>query len=56
MKQTLTGNLDQRNVLAHLHFVTDEDISRVQSLCPVTEIHGAKPVATYFERKKVFGM
>jgi len=23
--------------------------------CPVTEIHEAKPVATYFEGKKVFG-
>jgi len=24
--------------------------------CPVTEIHEAKPVATYFEGKKVFSM
>ena len=27
--QKITGNLDQRNVLAHLHFVTDEDIRRM---------------------------
>ena len=24
--------------------------------CPVTEIHNAKPVATYFEGKKVFSL
>ena len=24
--------------------------------CPVTEIHTAKPAATYFEGKKVFSM
>ena len=24
--------------------------------CPVTEIHEAKPAATYFEGKKVFSM
>ncbi len=24
--------------------------------CPVTEIHDAKPAATYFEGKKVFSM
>ena len=27
--EKITGNLDQRNVLAHLHFVTDEDIQRM---------------------------
>ena len=27
--EKITGNLDQRNVLAHLHFVTDEDIRRM---------------------------
>ena len=27
--EKITGNLDQRNVLAHLHFVTDEDICRM---------------------------
>ena len=27
--EKMTGNLDQRNVLAHLHFVTDEDIRRM---------------------------
>ena len=27
--EKITGNLDQRNVLAHLHFVTDEDIRRI---------------------------
>lgn len=29
--EKITGNLDQRNVLAHLHFVTDEDIRRMAS-------------------------
>lgn len=27
--EKITGNLDQRNVLAHLHFVTDEDVKRM---------------------------
>ena len=27
--EKITGNLDQRNVLAHLHFVTDEDVRRM---------------------------
>ena len=27
--EKITGNLDQRNVLAHLHYVTDEDIRRM---------------------------
>ena len=27
--EKITGNLDQRNVLAHLHFVTDEDCRRM---------------------------
>ena len=27
--EKMTGDLDQRNVLAHLHFVTDEDIRRM---------------------------
>ena len=27
--EKITGDLDQRNVLAHLHFVTDEDIRRM---------------------------
>jgi len=27
--EKITGDLDQRNVLAHLHFVTDEDIQRM---------------------------
>ena len=27
--EKITGNLDQRNVLAHLHFVTDEDIHKM---------------------------
>ncbi|MBR1511596.1 MAG: amidohydrolase [Acidaminococcaceae bacterium] len=27
--EKITGNLDQRNVLAHLHFVTEEDIRRM---------------------------
>ena len=29
--EKITGNMDQRNVLAHLHFVTDEDIRRMAS-------------------------
>ena len=27
--EKITGDMDQRNVLAHLHFVTDEDIRRM---------------------------
>ena len=27
--EKITGDKDQRNVLAHLHFVTDEDIRRM---------------------------
>ena len=27
--EKITGNMDQRNVLAHLHFVTDEDVKRM---------------------------
>ncbi len=27
--EKITGDLDQRNVLAHLHFVTDEDVKRM---------------------------
>ena len=27
--EKITGDMDQRNVLAHLHFVTDEDINRM---------------------------
>ncbi len=27
--EKITGNMDQRNILAHLHFVTDEDIRRM---------------------------
>lgn len=29
--EKITGDMDQRNVLAHLHFVTDEDIRRMAS-------------------------
>ncbi len=29
--EKITGDMDQRNVLAHLHFVTDEDIRRMGS-------------------------
>ena len=29
--EKMTGNLNQRNVLAHLHFVTDEDVRRMSA-------------------------
>ena len=29
--EKITGDMDQRNVLAHLHFVTDEDVRRMGS-------------------------
>jgi len=29
--EKITGDMDQRNILAHLHFVTDEDIRRMAS-------------------------
>ena len=46
--EKITGNFDQRNVLAHLHFVTPEDIRRMASTGSVpavppmwtAEIHG----------------
>ena len=42
--QELTGDKDQQNVLAHLNFVTDEDIRRMAETRSQPEAHG-KPAA-----------
>ena len=36
--EKITGNLDQRNVLAHLHFVTDEDVRRMGATASVPAV------------------
>ena len=36
--EKITGNMDQRNVLSHLHFVTDEDIRRMGSTNSVAAV------------------
>lgn len=48
--EKITGNLDQRNVLAHLHFVTDEDIQRMaetNSVAAVAPLWTPKESGTY---------
>jgi predicted amidohydrolase YtcJ len=48
--EKITGDLDQRNVLAHLHFVTDEDIRRMAatgSLPAVPPLWTGKEPGTY---------
>lgn len=48
--EKITGNLDQRNVLAHLHFVTDEDIRRMgstNSVAAVPPLWTPKEAGTY---------
>ena len=48
--EKITGNMDQRNVLAHLHFVTDEDIRRMgatKSIPAVPPLWTPKEKGTY---------
>lgn len=48
--EKITGNMDQRNVLAHLHFVTDEDIRRMgstNSVAAVPPLWTPKEAGTY---------
>ena len=48
--EKITGNMDQRNVLAHLHFVTDEDIRRMgstNSVAAVPPLWTPKELGTY---------
>lgn len=48
--EKITGNKDQRNVLAHLHFVTDEDIRRMgatNSIPAVPPLWSPKEPGTY---------
>jgi len=47
--EKITGNLDQRNVLAHLHFVTDEDVKRMAAT-------GSVPAVAPLWTPKVPGM
>ena len=55
--EKITGDLDQRNVLAHLHFVTDEDIRRMAatgSIPAVAPLWAAKD-AVYEQECKYVG-
>ena len=36
--EKITGNMDQRNVMAHLQYVTDEDIRRMGETCTVPAV------------------
>ena len=52
--EKITGNLDQRNVLAHLHFVTDEDVRRMAatgSVPAVPPLWTAKIVGAPYEQE-----
>ena len=56
--QKVTGDLDQRNVLAHLHFVTDEDIRRMAktgSVPAVPPLWVGKDDSTYPQEIKYVG-
>ena len=56
--EKITGDLDQRNVLAHLHFVTDEDIRRMGatgSVPAVPPLWVAKDDSTYPQEIKFVG-
>ena len=52
--EKITGNMDQRNVLAHLHFVTDEDIRRMAatgSIPAVPPLWTAKIVGAPYDQE-----
>ena len=56
--EKITGNLDQRNVLAHLHFVTDEDIGRMAetgSIPAVAPLWTAKEPGYYEQEVRYVG-
>ena len=56
--EKITGNMDQRNVLAHLHFVTDEDIKRMgatKSIPAVPPLWSPKEKGTYEQDVKYVG-
>ena len=56
--EKITGNLDQRNVLAHLHFVTDEDIRRMAatgSVPAVPPLWSAKAPGVYEQEVAYMG-
>ena len=56
--EKITGDLDQRNVLAHLHFVTDEDIRRMAatgSVPAVPPLWTAKDDSTYPQEVRYVG-
>ena len=56
--EKITGNLDQRNVLAHLHFVTDEDIRRMAatgSVPAVPPLWSAKAPGVYEQEVTYMG-
>ena len=52
--EKITGNLDQRNVLAHLHFVTEEDVRRMAatgSIPAVPPLWTAKIVGAPYDQE-----
>lgn len=56
--EKITGDMDQRNVLAHLHFVTDEDIRRMgetKSIPAVPPLWTAKEPAVYAQELAYVG-
>ena len=56
--EKITGDLDQRNVLAHLHFVTDEDVKRMaatRSIPAVPPLWTAKAPGDYDNEVKYVG-
>ncbi len=56
--EKITGNFDQRNVLAHLHFVTDEDIRRMAatgSVPAVPPLWSAKAPGVYEQEVAYMG-
>ena len=56
--EKITGDLDQRNMLAHLHFVTDEDIRRMAatgSIPAVPPLWVAKDSGLYEQECKYVG-
>ena len=56
--EKITGDMDQRNILAHLHFVTDEDIRRMastHSVPAVAPLWTAKIPAFFEQEAKYVG-
>ena len=46
--------MDSFDIISYMSGMTGFLVDKDVLSCPVTEIHTAKPAATYFEGKKVF--